>query len=258
MPPKNAPQEHDRNAEITTIASPYATNPASLLWAQQLKRENGHLLARMDSLETEHRTYNARFKSAETAADIARATDQKVKELSSRVDAIRDDENKQKDLYGRIIGDNHAKMEKASETWRKTQQKVSTLDTQYRSMQADMQQTSSSHDSTSRSIEAIQVALRRLEGTANSSDDGALIRRLDTIESYRSKEAEEARRMRDKVTSLERTCQTIIARNSELQAEVNHLKATIETKAHVHSNTEGFSRTNARTQTPASPGSNER
>jgi chromosome segregation ATPase len=258
MPPKAAPQEHDRNYGTTAIASPYATNPASLLWAQQLKRENGHLLARMDSLEAEHRTYNARIKSAETAADIARSTDQKVGDLSSRVDAIHDDENNQRDLYDRIIGENHAKTEKASETWRKTQQKVSTLDTQYRSMQADMQQISSSHDSATRSIEAIQVALRRLEDTVNSGDDGALIRRLDTIESYRSKEAEEARRMRDKVTSLERTCQTVTARNSELQAEVNHLKAIIETKAQVLSNTERFSRTSARTQSPASPVSNER
>jgi hypothetical protein len=84
------------------------------------------------------------------------------------------------------------------------------------------------------------------------------MRRLDALESHRSEEAKQSRGMHDKVASLERTCQTVTARNSELQAEVTRLKAVIEMKARVLPSTERFPQPSARTQTPASPMSNER
>jgi hypothetical protein len=264
-PPKTlSPQHHGRNSGFDVMASPAAANPASLLWAQQLKRENSNLLARMDELEAQQRACDVRVKSAETAADIARATDRKFKDLSGRVDAICDDEKNQKDLFDRIVGENHARMEKASETWRKTQQKVSTLDTHYRGMQEDMQRSSSNYDSAVRSIEVIQATLRQLQATADSlhqaapRDDSALMHRLDALESHRSEEANQTRRMHDKVASLERTCQTVTARNSDLQAEVHRLRAVIETKAQVLPTTERFPQPTARTQTPTSLVSNEK
>ncbi|KAK5172288.1 uncharacterized protein LTR77_003926 [Saxophila tyrrhenica] len=82
------------------MAPPRPSSPTSLLWAHQLKRENGHLLKRMQDLENSHQTHADRIKSAETAAksiasgEITSLTQQvktlqdKDSGLEKRVDAM--------------------------------------------------------------------------------------------------------------------------------------------------------------------------
>ena len=66
--------------------APRPSSPTSLLWAHQLKREHGHLLKRMQDLESANEKQENRLKTAETAAKTSVNSD--VASLAKEVQAL--------------------------------------------------------------------------------------------------------------------------------------------------------------------------
>ena len=68
------------------MATPRPSSPTSLLWAHQIKRENGHLLNRIQKLESAHAQADSRLKAAESAANAHASED--IAALAEQVKAL--------------------------------------------------------------------------------------------------------------------------------------------------------------------------
>ncbi|KAF2799095.1 hypothetical protein K505DRAFT_371195 [Melanomma pulvis-pyrius CBS 109.77] len=211
------------------MTPPAAAKPALLLWEHQLKREHGHLLRRMEELETQYRGDHVRVKAVESTMEAAKSTELKVKELDRLVDAIIEDEKNQTQYFDRVVGENQAKHEKTLETWRKTHKKVSALDAQYKSIQTDVTHNSSALDLMTKSVGAVRAAMEQVQRTANTVNESVpnnIMQRLEALDSRQSEGfrmmQDKTRQMQDKLARLERT-------NSELHSEVSRLKAAVAT-----------------------------
>ncbi|KAF2707788.1 hypothetical protein K504DRAFT_43799 [Pleomassaria siparia CBS 279.74] len=216
-----------------TMAQQSAATPASLLVTYQVKKEHGYLLGIVKQLETHNRDYDVRLKSVETTTAARESTNQLVKDLDKRVNALVEDSKDREEYFNQLIDGTNANHDKATDMWRRTQDRVSTLDEQYRDMQADATTTSSTLILTAKNIEAIEETLSQLhdsvtvitqsKDTTNGVD--ALKQRLDALELRRGNEV---KCLQTKVDNLERISESHAIKNSELQSEVACLKAIVE------------------------------
>lgn len=202
-------------------------NPASILWAHQLKRENGYLLSRMTDLESTHKKYDSRIKAAEAIAKDMKAATKETKQLSARMKAIETDNEGLLEVIGKLHEEKDELMEDARVKMTDAQQSISALQTQYKSIETKLQQATVNHQSVVEKLNELEVKVRNEGNTAQKlvkkNDPGdikVLTSRLDAIESLRKDEMRKNQLLLDKVLELEKANAELQARSLERQKEV--------------------------------------
>lgn len=79
-----------RSRKAKMASTPRPSSPTSLLWAHQLKREHGHLLSRIQQLESSNQQQADRIKKVEVVANRPTANEGEVKALAEQVKALDD------------------------------------------------------------------------------------------------------------------------------------------------------------------------
>ncbi|KAF2187761.1 hypothetical protein K469DRAFT_748968 [Zopfia rhizophila CBS 207.26] len=263
MPPKPLNAQRD-STQLDDMAPP--SDPASLLWAHQLKREHGHLLDRLKDLEATHESYDARIKATEAISEGMKAIVKNMRQMAMRITAIEEDNKDVKDWIKRLDGERQARMREDGEKVKKVQQWVTELETQHKSIEAKVQQASLSHRSIMEKIEMIESIIQKqgksAEKLAKKNDPNhvkVLMLRLDAMDSRRNEELRKAQALQDRVASFERTCQAYNSKNNELQAEVARLNGILrmgkpQPLPSSEATTEWFQSSNpTNVQVPASP-----
>jgi chromosome segregation ATPase len=201
-------------------------NPASLLWAHQLKREHGYLLVRLSKVETEHGTFDERIRTAERVTESVKTS---VEELSRLVkdneeadDARLEWATKSLDVQRRMLAD----IERIETSQAKTPQ----LEAKVYGLQNQLQQALSDHRSILQKLRALEAEMQARKGEMESlahknglSDTRLLMLRLDALELNRKDNERRTEQMQSKIASLEEQCQAANARNTELESRLEAL-----------------------------------
>lgn len=219
-----APARSTARKATGDATEPAPSNPASLLWAHQLKREHGFLLDRMHKIESEVQAISARTRSvAATAADMTGTIKDVNKLKEDMADIISSDRD-----TGNWISSTKSHLQKIEQDIERANHlhpRLSDMETVIGGLGSEVREASSQQQSIMERIQKAEVTLQEkcseIGGLvkANYQNDARDLKyRLDAIESQCKKEREQVNKMQDKIDSLKQTLQKHSASNTELNA----------------------------------------
>lgn len=198
-------------------------NPSSLLWAHQLKRENGYLLGRMSKVESEHNGFDVRIGAVEALTESLRTA---VEDLARNDDAA----DNARQAWITAAEDRIKTSEKQIDILRTSQPRAAELGAKVDGLQGQLQQALSDHHSILQKLRAVEAEMQtrrdeveRIAQRNSLGDSRILMLRLDALELNRKENERRAEVMQMKISSLEKQYQATSSRNSELQSRLDEL-----------------------------------
>ncbi|KAI7581390.1 hypothetical protein KC316_g8458 [Hortaea werneckii] len=209
--------------------TPRPDSPTSLLWRHQLKREHGHLLARLQQLESAGEQQGERIQKAESAAketisrDIAALTEQ-VRGLSEG------DFNQRLSKMGEEV---MSKLEDVQAEHEATMIKVASLDKDGAEVEEERRKAVTREKALLQRVNETEKGLERyrenLQNVGRQVDEinmSAIKTQLENLTQQVLSEGAEMKRLEDSVHMLEAANQELLKANERLVAEMARLAET--------------------------------
>ncbi|KAF2203755.1 hypothetical protein GQ43DRAFT_242192 [Delitschia confertaspora ATCC 74209] len=216
----------------------------SLLWANQLKREHGYLLGRMDDLETMHGGYGGRIKAIEFMVNDTKLAIKDMKQMAVRIKAIEEDvEDAKGQMLSSATETQKNMMEHAGEI-KKLRQKLSGLETRYGNIEEATERASYDYRSLMRKVQGLEDTMQK-QGKSTEKlvkkDDvnniKVVLMRLDAIESrmmrvdafhsQKNETREDTQLLFSRITNLERAVQESNVKNRLIREEIARLNTLL-------------------------------
>ncbi|OTA22909.1 hypothetical protein BTJ68_13573 [Hortaea werneckii EXF-2000] len=209
--------------------TPRPDSPTSLLWGHQLKREHGHLLARLQQLESAGKQQGERIEKAESAAretvsrDIAALTEQ-VRGLSEG------DFNQRLSKMGEEI---MSKLEDVQAEHEATMIKVASLDKDGAEVEEERRKALTREKALLQRVNEAEKGLERyrenLQNVGRQVDEinmSAIKTQLENLTQQVLSEGAEMKRLEDSVHMLEAANEELLKANERLVAEMARMAET--------------------------------
>ncbi|GAB1731123.1 hypothetical protein NU195Hw_g3563t1 [Hortaea werneckii] len=209
--------------------TPRPDSPTSLLWGHQLKREHGHLLARLQQLESAGKQQGERIQKAESAAretvsrDIAALTEQ-VRGLSEG------DFNQRLSKMGEEI---MSKLEDVQAEHEATMIKVASLDKDGAEVEEERRKALTREKALLQRVNEAEKGLERyrenLQNVGRQVDEinmSAIKTQLENLTRQVLNEGAEMKRLEDSVHMLEAANEELLNANERLVAEMARMAET--------------------------------
>ncbi|KAK0947676.1 hypothetical protein LTR29_000933 [Friedmanniomyces endolithicus] len=206
--------------------TPRPASPTSLLWAHQIKRENSHLLGRIQKLESANDQHEDRLKHAEIAANSHASRDMVV--LAERVKAL--DESGIPKLLAKVEEDVMSKLDDVQAETRAVILKVSSLEKDEAKAEEERRKAFNKDKALLKRLGEAEEILKKyeqlLERVGRRVDEqsiGNIRVQLDALSAQVGKEGSEMKLMVESIIVLERANAELRNANNKLAIEVEKL-----------------------------------
>jgi hypothetical protein len=147
--------------------APRPSSPTSLLWAHQIKRENAHLLGRVNAIETTTEELKSHVSTIDAFSNDTCETVKTCASIEMRVRLIEEDDKEQQMRFGALDKDRNDRIEKQESTLKLMEKKVKALETRYVQSKEEHTETARrDKEAALKRIENLETALETL--TANN------------------------------------------------------------------------------------------
>ncbi|KAK1068657.1 hypothetical protein LTR12_016969 [Friedmanniomyces endolithicus] len=216
--------------------TPRPASPTSLLWAHQIKRENGHLLGRIQKLESANDQHENRLKHAESAAKSH--ANQDMAALAERVKAL--DQSGIPERLAKVEKDVMSKLVDVQADTEAVILKVSSMEKD-EAMAEEERRKAFNKDKAllkrlgeaEENLKKYEQLLERVGRRVDEQSIGNIRVRLDALSTQVGKEGSEMKLMVESIIVLERANAELRSANDKLAIEVEKLAAKSSAMASV-------------------------
>ena len=231
-----------------------SSNEESLLWAKQLKREHGHLLKRMQDLESASSKHDDRIKTTENAAKANGSGESgAVAALAKQVQAI--DSNGIKQRIDGMERDVNRKLDDAEAESEAMTLQISALQQDKQLAEEERKATLTKDKALLKRIAEVEEGLKKYEKTldligkrVNGPRVEQIKEQLDGLTKQVMKEGEQMQLLGESVKALETANVELVKANKKLEAEMRKKAAKVSVEPRAKS-----PNASARTKEAASP-----
>jgi hypothetical protein len=206
--------------------TPRPTSPTSLLWAHQLKREHGHLLGRIQQLETTNRQQGERLQKAESSASAGHRDD--IAALAKQVQAL--DESGIKQRLTKVEEDVMSKLEDVQAENEAVALKVASMEKDDVLAEQERRKALTKEKALLKRVGEVEESLKQYENSLNQVnrkvDENSvkiIKRQLESLSKQVEREGSEMKRMEDSLEALATAHAELIKANERLSAEMAEL-----------------------------------
>ncbi|KAF2013223.1 hypothetical protein BU24DRAFT_232231 [Aaosphaeria arxii CBS 175.79] len=207
MPRASPAPKPSKNASPSEPAVSFS-NPASLLWAKQIKREHAFLLERMKTAEAQVQASNSRAKAAEAAAQAVKDFARNFQQVTERISALEEARTGVDKAIAQFKD-----IEKELSHVHKLQDIVVSLQSRLDDFEIGYRQSSNKSKTILDKMEVLRTAFTResqqrddkIVKKNDPADVRVLSGRLDAIEGLQRKEATERKAVNDRLEDIQRT-----------------------------------------------------
>ncbi|KAK0303293.1 hypothetical protein LTR01_008166 [Friedmanniomyces endolithicus] len=206
--------------------TPRPASPTSLLWAHQIKRENSHLLGRIQKLESANDQHEDRLKHAEIAANSHASRDMVV--LAERVKAL--DESGIPKLLAKVEEDVMSKLDDVQAETKAVILKVSSLEKDEAKAEEERRKAFNKDKAllkrlgeAEENLKKYEQLLERVGRRVDEQSIGNIRVQLDALSAQVGKEGSEMKLMVESIIVLERANAELRNANNKLAIEVEKL-----------------------------------
>jgi len=208
--------------------TPRPSSPTSLLWAHQLKREHGHLIGRLQQVESANRQQEDRIKKAESAAKAG--TNNDIAALADQVKAL--DEGGINKRLAKVEKDVMAKLDDVQAESEAMVLKVASLEKDDVLVEEERRKAFNKEKALLKRVGEVEESLKLyeagLESVGRRVDDASISTikaQLDSLVGQVRKEGAEMKRLEDSISVLEAANEELRKANERLAAEMEKVAA---------------------------------
>ncbi|KAK0928491.1 hypothetical protein LTS16_002697 [Friedmanniomyces endolithicus] len=208
--------------------TPRPASPTSLLWAHQIKRENGHLLGRIQKLESANDQHENRLKHAESAAKSH--ANQDMTALAERVKAL--DENGIPERLAKVEKDVMSRLDDVKAETEAVSLKVSSMEKDEAKAEEERRKAFNKDKAllkrlgeAEENLKKYEQLLERVGRRVDEQSIGNIRVQLDALSTQVGKEGSEMKLMVESIIVLERANAELRSANDKLAVEVENLAA---------------------------------
>jgi len=218
--------------------TPRAASPTSLLWAHQIKRENGHLLGRIQKLESTNGQHENRLKHAENAAKLH--ANQDMVALAERVKAL--DQSGIPERLAKVEADVMSKLDDVKAETEAVSLKVSSMEKDEAKAEEERRKAFNKDKAKAllkrlgeaeENLKKYEQLLERVGRRVDEQSIGNIRSQLDALSTQVGQEGSEMKLMVESIIVLERANAELRSANDKLAFEVEKLAAKSSAMASV-------------------------
>ncbi|KAK1821103.1 hypothetical protein LTR12_004495 [Friedmanniomyces endolithicus] len=216
--------------------TPRAASPTSLLWAHQIKRENGHLLGRIQKLESTNDQHEDRLKHAENAAKLH--ANQEMVALAERVKAL--DQSGIPERLAKVEADVMSKLDDIKAETEAVCLKISSMEKDEAKAEEERRRAFNKDKAllkrlgeAEENLKKYEQLLERVGRRVDEQSIGNIRSQLDALSTQVGQEGSEMKLMVESIIVLERANAELRSANDKLAFEVEKLAAKSSAMASV-------------------------
>ncbi|KAK3116391.1 hypothetical protein LTR53_003255, partial [Teratosphaeriaceae sp. CCFEE 6253] len=206
--------------------TPRPSSPTSLLWAHQIKRENGHLLGRIQKLEATHEKHDDRLKETENATRSPANGD--LAALAEQVKAL--DESGISERLAKVEKDVMSKLDDVQAESEAIVQKAASLDKDEAVAEDERRKAFKKEKALLKRLADVEAELKKYEQMltrvgrrVDEQSVGTIKAQLDDLQKTVEAEGSEMKLMEESLRALETANVELRKANVRLEAEVQRL-----------------------------------